>query len=183
MKYLLLILCICITACSSGNIDDEQNIPETSGKITVLDGEKTVDNGSKLSQFIGYNMVGEYRVNYAPDGIETPVTKEIGAHVVVRNTPYSSIHKSLLMKRLSKEFIVKCSACHDDYGNGVIGPSLLTKTGDEIYNMIAAYKTSKEKNELMRRLVQSMDDNEIRFIADDIAKFNKEVREEAAREK
>ena len=62
-------------------------------------------------------------------------------------------------------------------------PSLLTKTGDEIYNMIAAYKTNKEKNELMRRLVQSMDDNEIRFIADDIAKFNKEVREEAAHEK
>ena len=43
--------------------------------------------------------------------------------------------------------------------------------------------SNKEKNELMRRLVQSMDDNEIRFIADDIAKFNKEVREEAAHEK
>lgn len=184
MKYLFLILCICITACFSEKVDDEKNIPETAGKITVLDGGVSPDNNSsKINQFIGYNMVGEYRVNYAPDGRETPVTKEIGAHVVVRNTPYSSIHKSLLMKRLSKEFIVKCSACHDDYGNGVIGPSLLTKTGDEIYNMIAAYKTNKEKNELMRRLVHTMDDNEIRFIADDIAKFNKEVREEADNEK
>ncbi len=182
MKYLLLIFCIFITACQGGN-NEEEKMPETAGKITVLDGSNTDNQDNRINQFLGYNMVGEYRVNYAPDGRETPVTKEIGAHVVVRNTPYASIHKSLLMKRLSKEFRVKCSACHDDYGNGVIGPSLLTKTGDEIYNMIAAYKTNKEKNELMRRLVQSMDDNEIRFIADDIAKFNKEVREEAAHEK
>ena len=49
--------------------------------------------------------------------------------------------------------------------------------------MITAYKNDKEKNELMRRLVKKMDDNEIRFIADDIAQFNKEIREEKAGER
>lgn len=183
MKYIILFFCIFITACFNESSEDEDKMPETAGKITVIDGGLVSDNDSRLNKFIGYNMVGEYRVNYAPDGRETPVTKQIGAHIVVRNTPYSSIHKSLLMKRLSKEFIVKCSACHDDYGNGVIGPSLLTKTGEEVYNMITAYKNDKEKNELMRRLVKKMDDNEIRFIADDIAQFNKEIREEKAGEK
>lgn len=185
MRYFLFFICIfAAAACSGENAGGkaDNKIPDKAGKITVVDGSDSAGN-EKVSRFIGYNMIGEYRVNYAPDGKETPLTKEIGAHVVIRNAPYGSIHKSLLMKRLSKNFIVKCSACHDDYGNGVIGPSLLTKSGDEIYAMIMKYKTDKEKNELMRRLVKKMDDEEIRFIADDIAKFNKEIREGAAHEK
>ncbi|MBQ3033292.1 MAG: hypothetical protein IJD28_02830, partial [Deferribacterales bacterium] len=134
-----------------------------------------------VNPFIGYNVTGEYTVKYAPDGEETPETKAIGAHVVIRNNPYEKIHQSLLMKRLSKEFIVKCSACHDDYGNGVIGPSLLDKTADQVYDMIVKYKTDKEVNVLMKVLVTKMSDEEIRFIAEDIARFNEEVKKEMSK--
>ncbi len=177
MRLLIVLLCFIFVACQNGSEQKiENNIPTESGEITIVAGEK--NNKDDLNPFIDYNVTGEYMVKYAPDGEETPTTKAIGAHIVVRNNPYESIHKSLLMKRLSKQFIVKCSACHDDYGNGVIGPSLLTKTSDEVYDMIIKYKTDKEKNVLMRELVLKMSDDEIRFIADDIAKFNEELHKE-----
>ena len=78
--------------------------------------------------------------------------------------------------RLSKDFIVKCSSCHDDYANGIIGPSLLNKSGDEIYDMIIAYKNKEKANVLMRDLVNSMDESEVRALAKDISDFNAQFR-------
>ncbi len=180
MKFLCLIICVFAAACSgSEQKGAEAPLPEKSGEITVVSGGGS--NKDNVSPFISYTVTGEYAVRYAPDGEETPLTKEIGAHVVVRNNPYESIHKSLMMKRLSKEFIVKCSACHDDYGNGVIGPSLLDKSGEQVYDMIIKYRTDREENVLMKVLVSKMTDEEIRFIADDIAAFNEEIRKEKAR--
>lgn len=178
MRNIVFVILVFIgVGCSGGEKADDLTATEDKpGKITVV-----TENGGRVdnaSPFIGYNITGENMVKFSPDGEETPLTKEIGAHVVVRNRPYESIHKSLLMKRLSKNFIVKCSACHDDYGNGVIGPTLLTKNSDEIFDMIVKYKTNKESNILMKELVMKMDDKEIRFLADDISRFNEEIRKE-----
>ncbi|MFV0481047.1 MAG: c-type cytochrome, partial [Campylobacteraceae bacterium] len=63
------------------------------------------------------------------------------------------------------------------YANGVVGPSLLDKNSDDIFGMIKAYKTDEKPNVLMRYLISQMDDKEIRSLADEIAEFNKEVRE------
>lgn len=176
-KIVLVILLFVFVGCSGD--DKATNLPTSEdkpGKITVMnENGRRADNASP---FIGYNITGENLVKFSPDGEETPLTKEIGAHVVIRNKPYESIHKSLIMKRLSKNFIVKCSACHDDYGNGVIGPTLLTKNADEIFDMIIKYKTNKESNILMKELVLKMDEKEIRFLAEDISKFNEEMRKE-----
>jgi cytochrome c553 len=83
----------------------------------------------------------------------------------------------LLVKRLSKEFMVKCSACHDDYANGVIGPSLLGKSSDEIFDKIIAFKTGKKKNVLMDGLIDHMDKDNIRKLANEISTFNKKIQE------
>ncbi len=174
-RYWLCALCaLFLVACDSKK--EEAAIPEEPGKITVISEGAVPEDAT--SQFIGYDSKGEYIIRYAPGGEETAESKNVAPHVVVRNTPYASVHRSLRNKRLSKNFIVKCSACHDDYANGVIGPSLLDKSGDEVYDMIVKYKTDKEVNVLMKRLVQKMDDQEIRALADEIAQFNKEVREE-----
>lgn len=180
MKIIYLAFCLVLLGCSN-NADKaaEKAEPATVGEITIVEGgARATDN---VSPFTGYNITGENIVRYAPDGQETAVTKEIGAHVVIKNHPYETIQKSLLAKRLSKNFIVKCSACHDDYANGVIGPSLLDKSGDDVYNMIIKYRTDKEKNVMMKVLVSKMTEEEIRLIADDIAKFNAEIRAEAKR--
>ncbi len=91
-------------------------------------------------------------------------------------SPYEKVRITLMIKRLSKDYIIKCSPCHDDYANGVIGPSLLDKDGEFIYNMLQDFKQGKKKNALMKELVSKIDDAKLKAIADEIANFNKEIR-------
>ena len=72
--------------------------------------------------------------------------------------------------------MVKCSACHDDYANGVIGPSLLGKSSDEIFSAIDDFKSGKKSNVLMDDLIKMMNDDEIRALADEIYSFNEEIK-------
>jgi cytochrome c553 len=92
-------------------------------------------------------------------------------------SPYENVQIGLLVKKLSKEFMVKCSACHDDYANGVIGPSLLGKSADEIFNKIIAFKSGKKSNVLMDGLIDHMDEDNIRKLANEISEFNKKIEE------
>lgn len=80
-----------------------------------------------------------------------------------------------MSKSLSKNYIVKCSACHDDYANGVVGPSLIEKSEKEISDMIKAYRAKTKVNELMKYLVSQMDDKEIESLAKEISNLNKEI--------
>lgn len=175
-RWLVGWLALLLIGCDKAE-DQQASIPETPGKITVIS-EQEVPEDDKNSQFIGYDAKGEYIIRYAPGGEETAESRNVAPHVIVRNQPYASIHRSLLAKKLSKNFIVKCSACHDNYANGVVGPSLLGLSGDDVYEMIVKYKTDQVKNVPMRELVRKMDDAEIRFIANDIAAFNEEIRKE-----
>lgn len=92
------------------------------------------------------------------------------------DTPYNYIKIDLLKSSLSKEFIVKCSSCHDDYANGIIGPSLLHKDGEFIFNRLKAYKQKEKVNVLMKDLVAKMSDRELKNISNEIAKFNENIR-------
>ena len=100
--------------------------------------------------------------------------------IVERNvridTPYNYIRIDLLKTSLSKTFIVKCSSCHDDYANGIIGPSLLHKDGEYIYKQLLAYKQKDGANILMQDLVRKMSDASLKEMAEEVANFNKEVR-------
>lgn len=101
---------------------------------------------------------------------------ELDANMHIRS-PYEKVKISLLVKQLSKEFIVKCSACHNNYANGIIGPSLLKKDSDSIYNSIMKFKKNKDANVLMTGLVKQMSEKEIKKLADEIYEFNKQIRE------
>jgi cytochrome c553 len=91
-------------------------------------------------------------------------------------TPYQYIRIDLLKNALSHDFMVKCSACHDDYANGVIGPSLLEKDGDYIYSQMLKYRSDPSKNILMYELVNNMSEEKLKSLADEVAQFNKEIR-------
>lgn len=178
-KLLLLGLFLLFVGCSDKNAKDSnttQNIEEIKdgSKIEISEGNSI--NNDKLNQFTTYNMDGERVVKLALDGEETTTSRQIGAIISIKNQ-YEKLGSDILKKKLSHNFIVKCSACHDDYANGVIGPSLLTKTSDDVFKMITAYRTGTKKNVLMKELVQNMSDKEIKELADEIAKFNKEIRE------
>jgi cytochrome c553 len=178
-KILFLGIFLLFVGCSDKKSEDSnvtQNIEEVKDikNIKVSSGQE-LTNDNILNQFTTYNVEGERILNLSPDGEETTTSKQIGAIISVKNQ-YEKLNLDILKKKLSHNFIVKCSACHDDYANGIIGPSLLSKTSDDVFKMITAYKTGTKKNVLMKELVQNMSEKEIKELAEEIAKFNKEVR-------
>ena len=149
-------------------IEIEENA--NSKEVKVVEKEKT--NTKSESYYYDYNV--------KPTNEETRIKEKtrtsIDANLNVRS-PYEKVQISLLVKSLSKEFIVKCSACHNDYANGIIGPSLLNKDANFIYNQIQKFKSDKNANVLMSDLVKQMSDENIKKLADEISEFNKQIKE------
>ena len=141
--------------------------------------EKKSDKSQSKSYYLGYNINSEYDQNAQPANADASVRIKprtaIDANMYVRS-PYEEVKISMLVKKLSRKFIVKCSACHNDYANGIIGPSLLSKNTDEIFNKIAEFKSGKKNNPLMNDLVKMMSDDEIRELANEIDRFNKKIK-------
>jgi cytochrome c553 len=99
----------------------------------------------------------------------------IDAYLNIKS-PYEKVKITMMIKQLSREYVIKCAPCHDDYANGIIGPSLLDKNATFIYNRITDFKTGKRKNVLMKELVEQIEDEKLHTIADEIARFNAEIR-------
>ena len=142
--------------------------------------EKKVDKTQSKSYYYDYNIKSEYDENAKPAnedaGIRAKPRTSIDANINIRS-PYEQVKISMMVKKLSKKFIVKCSACHNDYANGIIGPSLLGKTSQEIFDSIAAFKSGEKTNVLMTDLINMMDEDEIRTLADEIYEFNQQIEE------
>jgi len=168
----------------SGCSSEQKEQKETQTPITkeikvtknVVKIEKSEDNSKQNSGqfYYSYNKKNDKEV--AKYNSETSkVRTTIDAYLNIRS-PYERVRITLMIKRLSRDYIIKCSPCHDDYANGVIGPSLLDKDGEFIYNRIMDFKTGKRKNTLMKELVSQIDDEKLKSIAEEIANFNKEIR-------
>lgn len=142
--------------------------------------EKTQVNDKNETYYFNYGVKSEYDPNSKPANKDASVRVKprtsIDANMHIRS-PYEKVKISLMVKRLSKDFIVKCSACHNDYANGIIGPSLLDRDADFIYNSIVKFKNNKDANVLMTGLVNQMSDKEIKDLSNEIYEFNKKVRE------
>jgi len=107
---------------------------------------------------------------------DTKVRTTIDAYLNIKS-PYERVRITMMIKRLSHDYVVKCAACHDDYANGIIGPSLLDKDKDFIYEKIHDFKTGTRKNVLMKELVNQISDEKLKEMAKEIADFNKQIRE------
>ncbi len=152
-------------AATASGIEVSKNVDAYQQKVQ----EKAIDKNQSKSYYYDYN-VEEKKI-----AEEKPRTT-LDANLLVRS-PYEHVEIELLVSKLSKDFIVRCSACHNDYANGIIGPSLLDKDKKYIYGTIAAYKTGKKENVLMSALVKMMSDAEIEKLADEIAAFNAKIKE------
>ena len=157
-------------------IEVEENSNANEIKVTP----KIKDGSKNESYYYDYNVKSEYDPNAKPANEDAAVREKprttIDANLNVRS-PYQKVQISLRVKGLSKEFIVKCSACHNDYANGIIGPSLLDKDATFIFNQIKKFKEDKNANVLMSDLVKQMSDENIQKLADEIFAFNKEIKE------
>ena len=155
-------------------------VEESSNANEIKVTPKIKDGSKNESYYYDYNVKSEYDPNAKPANEDAAVREKprttIDANLNVRS-PYQKVQISLLVKGLSKEFIVKCSACHNDYANGIIGPSLLDKDATFIFNQIKKFKEDKNANVLMSDLVKQMSDENIQKLADEIFAFNKEIKE------
>jgi len=139
---------------------------------------KTEKSTNKNSFYYDYGEKSEYDQNAQPANKNASVRIRprtvLDAQMHIRS-PYERIQVSLLSQQLSPTFRLKCSACHDDYANGVLGPSLLGHNADYIYKKIIAFKTGKKTNVFMTDLIHNMTDEEIMAIAKDVYKFNLQI--------
>ncbi len=153
---------------------------ENANAIKVEEKEKEDHTKNGKNYYFSYGIKSGYDLNSEPANKDASVRTKprtvIEANMHVRS-PYEKVQVSLLVKKLSKEFIVKCSSCHNDYANGIIGPSLLNKTSDEILKDISNFKTGVKSNPLMDDLIKMMSDDQIKALAGEIYEFNKMVQE------
>jgi len=184
------ILLILMTGCGEEKKQEDPKVQSETvqaGNIEVIANEnaqeikvkgKVIDKNQSKSYYYDYNIKSEYDPNAKPANkdasIRTKPRTQVDANIHVRS-PYEKVQIGMLVRKLSKTFRVKCSACHDDYANGIIGPSLLSRDSDYIYNKIADFKSGKKSNPLMNDLIKQMSDEEIRALADEIYAFNKEI--------
>jgi cytochrome c553 len=185
--YISSILAIVLfTACSD---DKKTSEPKSIAKEATASGIEIIDNnhaknikvglkdhnGTDNKYYFNYGVKSAYDQNAQPANDDASVRirprTAIQANMNIRS-PYEKLRVSMITNTLSKKFIVKCSACHNNYANGVIGPSILGRDSDYIFNKIADFKNGKKSNPLMNDLIKMMDDKEIREIADEIYQFN-----------
>ena len=185
-----LLLLVLITGCGeekAKEVSKAQSKEVQAGKIEVLSNEnareikvktKDVDKNQSKSYYYDYNIKSEYDPKAMPANKDASVRVKprtvVDANIHVRS-PYEKVQVSMMVQKLSKTFRVKCSACHDDYANGIIGPSLLSRDSDYIFNQIADFKTGKKSNPLMDGLIKQMSEEEIRTLADEIYEFNQAI--------
>ncbi len=162
--------------------DQAQKEVTNAGKIKIttdaVKKEQKVASKENSGQFYySYNQEDKSKEAKSIDKYQEDTQKQrttIDAYLHIRS-PYERIKINLMINKLSHDFIVHCSACHDDYGNGIIGPSLLGKDGNFIYQRLMDFKSGKRKNILMKGLVSQMDDKKLRAIANEIADFNEKL--------
>lgn len=187
MRYFILFLLglvLFFAGCDNKTSETKKidTLPSSSaGKIEVVENDNFKEEKVALkakdaneSKVFYYDYNDEKKATLQNKGDEKNYTP-VGAALSVRS-PYEHVEISLLVNKLSKNFMVKCSACHDDYANGIIGPSLLNKDNHYIYKTIIRYKTGEKSNVLMNDLVKLINDKEIQALADEIYTFNQEIK-------
>jgi cytochrome c553 len=185
-----LIFVLSITGCSDNSKDESKQHStkeSTTPKIEIVQNndahaikvkEKNSDKTTGSSYYYDYGEKSKYDQNAQPANEDASVRvrprTKVDANMNVRS-PYEEVQVSLLVRKLSKNFIIRCSPCHNDYANGIIGPSLLKRDSEYIYTKIQEFKTGKKSNPLMNDLISMMSDEEIRSMADEIYNFNTEI--------
>ena len=170
-------LALLLAGCGGDSAKQETKSEASAPQIKVTEGavDTTVKEDTSKSNsgqfYYSYNKE-KNTSNYNSE--ENKPRTTIDAYLNIKS-PYERVRITMMIKRLSSDYIIKCSPCHDDYANGVIGPSLLGKDAQFIYERIMDFKTGKKKNVLMKELISQIDDTKLKSMAEEIANFNKEI--------
>lgn len=166
---------LCLSGCSDKK-EEASTTKEASGNgIVITEGAVKALGKEDTSK----ENSGQFYYSYNKEKKEGEVQKvrtELDAYRDIRS-PYERVQITMMVQQLSPDYRLLCSACHDDYANGVIGPALLDKNASYIYDRILDFKTGKKKNTLMKQLVNRIDENRLKAIAKEIERFNRQIKE------
>ena len=174
-----------LAGCGNKSKNEEKSTSHTTSTTPTIEviqssnvKEIKVQEKEKVNKANSYYLDYDKAKQKERDMISTRTVVDAYTHI---RSPYERVKISLIRQQLGKNFKLKCSACHDDYANGIVGPSLLGKDATFIYNKIVEFKDTK-KNPLMTELINQMSDDEIKQISQEIYEFNKRVQQLGARE-
>ena len=162
------------TKTQTDEVVNSAGIVVTEGAVQTL--KKETNSKENSGQFYySYNKeknkeAGQYNAD------TSKVRTKLDAYRDIRS-PYERVQITLMIQQLSPDYKLLCSACHDDYANGVVGPALLDKNATFIFKQINAFKTGEKKNPLMKELVNRIDERRLKAIAKEIERFNREIKE------
>lgn len=72
---------------------------------------------------------------------------------------------------VSKLYLQSCAPCHAQDGSGIIAPSIIKKSKEEILARLYDYKDGKIENSLMKGLLDNVSDENLTILAEEISKF------------
>jgi len=88
--------------------------------------------------------------------------------------------------KVSKAYKSKCASCHGVNGSGfqngkpMMGPKLFGQTSDTIYKKLIEFKSGRKENVVMKGLLISLNEDDLKVFADEIGEFP--ARAEAAKQ-
>ncbi|NOX16393.1 MAG: hypothetical protein GXP61_10320 [Epsilonproteobacteria bacterium] len=183
----MVIALLIFSGCGNKEKKDENSSKDVTSKIiskikitkNVVKKDKTKEISKENSGqfYYSYNKEGKSKEAKEIDKYNKESSKQrttIDAYLGIKN-PYAEVKINMLIKRPGRDYIIKCSPCHNSYANGVIGPSLLGKDKEFIYQKIIEFKTGKRKNVLMKEFVEQISDKKLQKIAGEIETFNKQI--------
>ncbi len=178
IEFISIILIVIFIGCRDEKKNDIKSTEISTPKIEVIEGNGTKEIKVEIKKEDNSTVKSKNSNSFYYDkkgGNEKESHRTVlDAYTHIRS-PYERVQVSLLQRQLSSNFRLKCSACHDDYANGVIGPSLLGRDENYIYSKIMDFKTGKRDNPLMKELLEKMSSEEIREIAKGIYEFNIQI--------
>ncbi len=169
----------CFNGCSGEKTNDAGSEAKSAEGIVVTEDAVKTLNKKKDSKENSGQFYYSYNKEKEESEYNTETSKvrtELDAYRDIRS-PYERVQITLMIKQLSPDYRLLCSACHDDYANGVVGPALLDKNATFIFGQIMAFKTGEKKNALMKELVSRIDEKRLQDIAKEIERFNTQIKE------
>ncbi len=72
---------------------------------------------------------------------------------------------------VSQLYLKSCAPCHAKDGSGIIAPSIIGKSKEQILARLADYKANKIPNSLMKGLLDNVSQEDLNALATEIAAF------------
>jgi len=153
----------------------------------VYQSDKTVDKLGEIQRTIAKSQV-KVNLSGAKSAAEPVKTEAIGAKEVAKEQEKKKKELDAKLQALKNKagnmaafkvsplYKQKCASCHGVNGEGIIGPKLIGKSAEEVYQALNDFKSGKRKNYVMYGLLSKMDEAQIRALSDEIGAFSEKVK-------